>query len=444
MNLTQMLSMAGSILDYSPDVPTYRAELRRFINEAYRELFSNDVWLFAQAEEHIEIYPDVAATGLQLVVGPDGNAQLQDGAGTAAPFEEWMSTAVIEITAATGGVALPALPFELQVRTFVDADNLILEDKNGQDLTGVTYAATAVSVTIKQRFIDMPIDCVDVMSITFRFPSQERQPFHNLTRWEDESWMLNMDLVARPTNFILAEDVIVTPPVKQPTCVNVGAVANLVPVAGDYDVVYTHLNGVRQSAPSPNSTLTTFTAAQGLGISGMQNNGADNSSGLRKKVYMRTPDSDAFYAVSTGAALESVTTLGAGTGLSIPASYQLSKNRMPENDGIYKRVRMYPRQDEEMTITVRYLRRPGRLLDDADVPGFPPEYHQILVFRCCEQLFIKHGNPPLSDLYRRRAEAVLARMQKRYKTTRSQMLVKGNFSQSRTMARSWRTLRHLS
>ena len=210
--------------------------------------------------------------------------------------------------------------------------------------------------------------------------------------------------------------------------------ANLVPVAGDYDVVYTHLNGVRQSAPSPNSTLTTFTAAQGLGISGMQNNGADNSSGLRKKVYMRTPDSDAFYAVSTGAALESVTTLGAGTGLSIPASYQLSKNRMPENDGIYKRVRMYPRQDEEMTITVRYLRRPGRLLDDADVPGFPPEYHQILVFRCCEQLFIKHGNP----------EAVLARMQKRYKTTRSQMLVKGNFSQSATMARPWRTLRHLS
>ena len=35
-------------------------------------------------------------------------------------------------------------------------------------------------------------------------------------------------------------------------------------------------------------------------------------------------------------------------------------------------------------------------------------------------------------------------MQKRYKTTRSQMLVKGDFQQSTTMARPWRTLRHLT
>jgi len=438
-----MLSMAGSILDYSPDVPTYRAELRRFINQAYRELFSNDVWLFAQREEYIEIQPDVSVTGLSLVIGPGGNAQLQDPAGRAL-FRPWMAGAIIEVTAGTGGVAFPALPVELQVRIFMDGNNLVLEDKDGRDLVGATIAATGVAVTIKQRFVDMPLDCVDVMSVTLRFPSQERQPFYNLTRWEDESWMLNMDLVARPTNFVLAEDVVVPAPVIQPNCVNLGAVANTVPVAGDYDVVYLHEKGTRLSAPSPNSTVTNFSATHGLSVTGMQNNGVDNSSGLRKKVYIRTPQSDAFYEVSNASEAESVTTAsGSGAGLGIPVSYQLPKFRMPEHDGIYKRIRMYPRQDELLTITVRYLSRPPRLLDDSDVPGFPPEYHQLLVFRCCEQLFIKHGNGPLAELYRERGDAVLARMQKRYKTTRSQMLVKGNFAQSTTMARPWRTLRQL-
>ena len=440
MNLSQMLSMAGSILDYSPDVPSYRAELRRFINQAYKELFSNDVWLFAQREDHLTIYPDLSIEGLSIVIGADGNAQLQDPLSRAL-FRPRMAGYIIEFTASGGPVAAP---FELQVRIVMDGNNLVLEDKNGRDVSGASYAGTGMNVTIKQRYIDMPLDCVDVLSVTLRYPSQERQPFYNLTRWEDEAWMLNMDLVARPTNFILAEDVVVPAPVITPTLNNLGVVANAVPVAGDWDVVYVHSLGQRLSAPSPNSTVVTFTATDGMSVSGMQDNGSDDSTGLQKKVYVRSPDSDAFYEVLTPQVKESVTTTGSPNGLAISTSYQLSQYRMPEHEGIYKRIRMYPRQDEELTITVRYLGRPFRLLDDGDIPMFPPEYHQLLVFRCCEQLFIKHGNGPLAELYRERAEAVLARMQKRYKTTRSQMMVKGNFTQSTTMARPWRTLRHLT
>lgn len=435
-----MLSMAGSILDYSPDVPSYRAELRRFINQAYKELFSNDVWLFAQREDHLTIYPDLSIEGLSIVIGADGNAQLQDPLGRAL-FRPRMAGYIIEFTESGGPVAAP---FELQVRIVMDGNNLVLEDKNGRDVSGASYAGTGMNVTIKQRYIDMPLDCVDVLSVTLRYPSQERQPFYNLTRWEDEAWMLNMDLVARPTNFVLAEDVIVPAPVITPVLNNLGAVANAVPVAGDWDVVYVHSLGERLSAPSPNSTMVSFSATDGMSVSGMQNNGSDDSTGLQKKVYVRSPDSDAFYEVQTPQVKESVTTTGSPNGLAISASYQLSQYRMPEHEGIYKRIRMYPRQDEELTITVRYLGRPFRLLDDGDIPMFPPEYHQLLVFRCCEQLFIKHGNGPLAELYRERAEAVLARMQKRYKTTRSQMMVKGNFMQSTTMARPWRTLRHLT
>jgi len=440
VNLSQMLSMAGSILDYSPDVPSYRAELRRFINQAYKELFSNDVWLFAQREDHLTIYPDLSIEGLSIVIGADGNAQLQDPLSRAL-FRPRMAGYIIEFTASGGPVAAP---FELQVRIVMDGNNLVLEDKNGRDVSGASYAGTGMNVTIKQRYIDMPLDCVDVLSVTLRYPSQERQPFYNLTRWEDEAWMLNMDLVARPTNFILAEDVVVPAPVITPTLNNLGVVANAVPVAGDWDVVYVHSLGQRLSAPSPNSTVVTFTATDGMSVSGMQDNGSDDSTGLQKKVYVRSPDSDAFYEVLTPQVKESVTTTGSPNGLAISTSYQLSQYRMPEHEGIYKRIRMYPRQDEELTITVRYLARPFRLLDDGDIPMFPPEYHQLLVFRCCEQLFIKHGNGPLAELYRERAEAVLARMQKRYKTTRSQMMVKGNFTQSTTMARPWRTLRHLT
>ena len=441
VNLAQMISMAGSILDYSPDVPTYRAELRRYLDESQRELFSMREWLFGQKVAHVQLHPDVTVAALTItrLIGTQGTnltVLLQDpGARGIVPV--WVDNAVVEISAATG--LTQAVPVEVAVRMRVSSDSVVLEDSDGQNLLAAFGTATAVTAVFKHRFVDMPTDMVDVMSVTVREPNTERESIHNITRWEDENYLLNIDIVGRPTNFVLASDAFVPSPVKVPTCVNAGAAASPFP-AGDYDVVYTHILGGRESASSPNSLLVTFAAGDNLNISGMQNNGNDNDTGLYKKVYFRGPDSDAFYATENDASTEEATTMVASA--QIRAGYLRTSVRLPEHDGTYSRLRMYPRQDSEITVNVRYMARPPRLIDDSDSPLTPSEHHKYLVFRCCEQLFVKHGNPPLSEKYRLLAEAELVRMAKRYLTTKSQLLVKGNFTQSRRMGRPWRTLTH--
>jgi hypothetical protein len=87
---------------------------------------------------------------------------------------------------------------------------------------------------------------------------------------------------------------------------------------------------------------------------------------------------------------------------------------MPENDGHYKRVRLYPRQDTDYLIEARFVYRPDRLIEDTDVPEFPPDHHRYLVYRACQELFVKHDNLQHSEMYRTKADVELLRIENLY------------------------------
>jgi len=192
--------------------------------------------------------------------------------------------------------------------------------------------------------------------------------------------------------------------------------------AGTYYVKYTFEDSNRRGAASPVASVA-LAATGGINItSGLQSTGAN--SGIIKRVYIRTPDSMAYYQSSSATVDETTATLSA---LALDSAYFTSADRLPEHGGSYERVRLYPRQSSDITVTVRYLFQPPMLAEDTDVPLLPPSHHNYLVYRACQELFVKHNNVQHSELYRRKADAELLRMENRYLSEGATHWVKASF-----------------
>ena len=102
------------------------------------------------------------------------------------------------------------------------------------------------------------------------------------------------------------------------------------------------------------------------------------------------------------------------TNATLAVDHLVSGERLPENSGHYKRVRLYPRQDTDYLVEARFVFRPDRLIEDTDVPEFPPDHHRYLVYRACQELFMKHDNVTHSEVYRRKSDVELLRMENTY------------------------------
>ena len=70
------------------------------------------------------------------------------------------------------------------------------------------------------------------------------------------------------------------------------------------------------------------------------------------------------------------------------------------------------------------------LIEDSDAPEFPAPHHRYLAYRACQELFIKHNNQSNSEVYRRKADAELLKMQNRHLTESNAHWVKAGFRHS--------------
>mgnify|MGYP003635744953 FL=1 len=68
MNLKEMREMIGSILDYSPNVTAYNAEMNRIINETYLDFYMLQPWTFCQ--KTLDVYTTPDATQADLTITP--------------------------------------------------------------------------------------------------------------------------------------------------------------------------------------------------------------------------------------------------------------------------------------------------------------------------------------------------------------------------------------
>ena len=421
MNLGEMRDMVGTILDYDPEVQTYQDEVTDVINQIYVDFFSDKLWQFAQktvtqtarADRTISTgaYNGAAGAPADVTLNTVGNF-----------FEDWMEGQVISIT---GGA--PVVVGHTQVRAEYSVQKVVSPTQAivGGGIFSTTQSATNATLIVKSRFFDMPYDCVSMISLGVRDIYEDTGPYDNVTKYLDETYDLDLDQTGRPSDWVRASDMNMIHPRTAPI-LSTAAGAPAVPLAGDYQVKYTyrHRANGRESAPSPASAVVTF-AVNRADVGNLQDSGTN--SGLYKQIYLKTPESAAFYAVTNAMIDETTKTIN---GLVLADAYLTSSNRAPEHSGHLVRVRLFPRQSTDLKVQIRYVYRPPMMIDDADVPEFPSASHRYLVYRACQELFVKHNNLQHSEMYRHKADAELLKMCNRHLTEGATFWIKRGYKES--------------
>tara|TARA_R110002012_G_scaffold27653_1_gene88219 strand:+ start:1011 stop:2279 length:1269 start_codon:yes stop_codon:yes gene_type:complete len=420
MNLLEMRSMVGSIVDYDPNVQTYKDEVTQILNQIYLEFFTDRPWSFAQDTVDLQVYRDVT----------DSTGTLATGTSTinvATPnffLSSWMEGMILEIANTNNDNG------EYIVQKVVSGTQAILED-----FTAVDNVAGTASFTVKQRYVDMPQDCVMPVSVGIRNVIQgPHTHFYALSRLRDEQLNLLLSITGLPTDWVLYDDVSIMQPVTPPTLALTGT--GTFTEVGTYYAKYTFVEGTRESAPSPEASIS-VTATTQINASNLQGTGAN--SGTTKRMYVRTAASKSYYQVANADVGEAGTSLA---NLTLDSSYLSKGVRLPEHGGNYQRIRLYPRQDTNYKVNIRYLKRPPMLIEESDTPDFPVVHHRYLVYRACQELFVKHDNLSHSEVYRKKADTELLKIEQRFLTSGAQMWVKEAFTQDANFFGAQTTLTH--
>lgn len=403
MKLSEIRSYIGNILDYQPNITSYQNQLTDVINENYFRLFAEKPFTFAQKQLLISANKDVDLTSIGVT---NGSPNITNG--------------TAQFTSAMPGQVITLDDVEYTI-SWVATSNLAYLTSN---YTGST--ATLAAATVKNRFIDMSQDCVEIMQVLKR--SMQMTPAEPgrmvpVTRYEDEYWNLPLNEVNIPRYWVPADDYSLIPP-KAPTIAITTSGAGRGARTLEFAVSYVFAG--RESALSP-VTSVTLTDGQfpSITISTLP-----NTSGMYRKVYVRCTGAgiNKFYNIpeeTSGTALYEFlpTSTGTFSYASITSlsnfndSFELTYTAYSGVDGNYQRVRMYPRQDQNYELTVRYMYRPKRLIDDADTPEFPSAHHHVLAYMSLRDIFIKHDNNAQAALYDRKVAQEMLKIEQRYLTS---------------------------
>jgi len=422
MNLGEIRDLVGTILDYDPEVQTYQDEVTDVVNQIYMDFFSDKQWQFAQKLVTRMARADrtIATGGYNGAAGPPADVTINTVGNF---FETWMEGQVISITGGTPVVVgHTQVRSEYTIQKVVSATQAIISG----GIFSTTQSATNATLIVKSRFFDMPYDCVSLISLGVRDIYEDTGPYDNVTKYLDETYDLDLDQTGRPSDWVRSSDMTMAHPRTAPVVANGGG-AGGVPVAGSYQVRYTfvHVANGRESAPSPPSSAVAFAAGNQLNVSGLQNTGTN--SGLFKKLYIKGPESAGFYESISPTPNETATT---AANILLSTSYLTDSARAPEHSGHLLRVRLFPRQSTDLKVQIRFVKRPPMMLDDADVPEFPSASHRYLVYRACQELFVKHNNLQHSEMYRHKADAELLKMCNRHLTEGATFWIKRGYKES--------------
>jgi len=479
MNLGELINQVGNILDYNPEVPEYREEVRNTLNDIYLSLFSDRKWKWAQKETKVWAFADVSlpvdlTVGAQVQIYNDfnGTSYYAFAACPTADVPYWLSAGcILTLTGGTDILTNDPLPnlgdywitaIEAGGQNYPNKTLVYFQrmDKDQQRLNALWERTPKIgnsnpdaTLTFKHRYITLPQDCIGLVGIGMREVigtngvAQDLRPFDPLAKYMDEQFAIDLDEVGRPTDYIPEADYYVKPPMLTPLAtINAGPVlvGFRAPYAGSYDVCYTFVasqhvttDGIAEnssivpweSGPSPisDTVVPNIVALDGVSINNMQVTNVYD--GLKKRFYIRLPNSNRFYSTDE---------YPVGTGVTsapIPLDNEVFTNAkpLPEHGGVYQRIRLYPRQDANYLVMVRYLYRPQRLVDDTDSPDVPASGHKYLVFRTAEELFIKHNNLNQAKIYQEKANKELLNLENRWLSEPAAIHIKKPFAAGKSL-----------
>lgn len=479
MNLKTIREKIKNVSDYSPEVLAYDNQMDSIINDAYYSIWTERRWEFAQKLSFMNVYPDITSTRAGNIT-----ASTKDGQRIVT-----FSGLILGLHDTNEHIWVGNI-FEIGGREYtilkVYDDGTITTIILTEPVRHKTTAATIASQTdwiIKCRFYHMPHDMIEVFNLAHRDapvpsttgPNQGKAI--GLSRRREEDLNLRED---KTSNF--AEAYITVPPIVIPsgeklrmTVTDVGTSAiNAGSFASNksYEFCWANISGGRMGPLSDPTIISTPSGVKFYFITAYWETWDDQYyaarapneaiigmprpfEGLKKVLYYNANFDDVTGARRGLPSWRAVTDFDrsatknkeddqmefSDTSISgavrHPQCLQPGSPLYKENDGIYERIRPYPRIDnadftypsvmrtypgtsvlriEEKfrQMECRYFFKPEKLLNRTDTPQMPFEFHSLIVYKALEDIFIKSGNTSLASHYAVRVALEIKKAERRY------------------------------
>ena len=492
MNLLEIRNMIGSIVDYDPQVDSYKSEVNRIVNEVVDDFTNMHPWQWSQVDHDVYTMPDIDLGTIGLTI-------------SSTEIVNWIANTANKLTYAHEGSIL-TVSDAADVR---DNGEYIIDKVEFDSATNRTYvsklakpankiagwhaAINTAKATVKQRYLKLPNECNEILSLGVRNVAETGSAgwrhFYQLTKRIDEELNLRLDINGYPTEWIPYTNL----PEKVLTVADFPAFASDLTITsavtgvgqpwpqGTYEFKFCY---VWRGVEGPLSEAKEFTvpAANHNVTFATRNTALAGLHGLRKKIYVRLKSvggyTDAHFRDLSATILpdNNIPVISGNLGCrNIPffiiddittsqpyphtvsaiaptISYLKSLPRAPDNDGHLWMIRLHPHPGGSTTeiaaippegespgrsatkgmlglpVRIRYNRRTFQLSNDIDTPQMPPDTHRYLVYAAAAELFMKHKEEGQAIFYTRKAEAELQGARKRWLTTRAGPYIKGPFN----------------
>ena len=407
-------------LDYTPTSTDFDKTLNQLINVQYMDLFTAKPYNFAQKEAKVKVYKDIETTNASINLV----TKLITVPGASEDFPTWCEGQVASVNHGT-------LEEEIELTYRVDADNAYYKG----DLTSVAGTKT---ITIKNRYIDLPEDCVEVLNVSRRsleITANNTGMYQAISRYQEEWHNLPLDETGEPYYWVYHDEAHIEAPrflTVAATVSGAGHGVRTLQISGAF--VYRGANsddyGKRYSGVSPETTIT-LADNQILQVSFTGNYSAE---GFYKTVYFRNEENGWYNTRILDLKVPTTFTATYPLELSELQSNDVQVNyaKPPENGGNTKRIRLYQRQDEDYELSVRYVYRPKNMNEDQDTVEIPSSHAIYAIgYAVLENMAMNTDNDQRSVYYQKKKEQALDELDSHFLTSQARRYVKSYMSNKR-------------
>jgi hypothetical protein len=415
--LRELIQDVNTILDYNPDLESYKKQVARALNRHYEEISGQYPWLFLQKLSELQLYAAVqGSTSVTVNVNATNRRQVT-GTGTA--FHSGMEGQTITING-----------FDRSIIRVTNATTLYVS----ANYTLSEVAGSTSDWSIQFLSYAMPADCGEVLGIMDRVNQRGRFTFVDARK--EEEHLLDASVGGDATVSIEQPSIFL----QAPEITAAGTFLGGSLTVGDtYEYLYTIVSGGMESPPSRVVSAVPTVTNQSITLTGLSNLdfSTGNWSGRRWNIYrrqLRTSSlaSSPYFLIATVSG-PGMADLYLDTG-SVSVGYETP---IFNEQGFQQRLRMWFTPESDQLVEVRYQSVPRRLQSDDDQPTWPKQYHHLLVYRALQDAAAQHGATQLSVLYQERADKMLDHMRQRWLSRSDRQYVRRGFDRNLAMNRQF-------
>ena len=485
MNLKALREKVKNITDYSPELQVFNDQIDELLNDAFYELWTAKRWTFSTALAHLDLHTDITTASDLEASATAVNANVTFGSRSVTFSANMKRLSYTDIW--------EGQPIEIQTREYIISKvlsaNQILLDRQFEGTTD----ADDLTWTIKKRTYDLPEDCLELLYIGYRDEPYNAIPVRGkaqgLLPRREEDYNLRVDLAMG-----YAEAYIPTPSINIPAAEQIGtatAAGGTVP-NGYYELCWAFVKDGKVGPLSEPKThnvqleagvgtvQVTFKGWDDVLIAADAFQSADQQptqwEGYRKRIYWNKNVDRAtgerlglpcWLSVTSGGTRNTATYLEpvivsdqlSSHNITDINSFDNGSSRYIERDGLHQEIRLHPRPigyDTKKVITgenaetiyfrqmvMRYMRKPKDILLQTDSPELPVEFHQLIVYKALEQIYLKMGQTGLSNTYSGKYDKAIKGLERRYVDKIDLAPRRGQFDMGQRIGRySWQQLKH--